>query len=96
MEEEKETYYRQNLPDLISDLKIAVNNNRSVITQSVTTDLSEDKYLNVLKARRMAAEDTIYFLKEIDKLEDELSGKTKDESTSNESSVHPSKRRAKS
>ena len=67
-------YYRENIPDLISDLKIAVKNNRKVITQDVTGDLSEDKYVNVLKSRRMAADDTIHFLKEIDRLENELNG----------------------
>ncbi|AGO47506.1 hypothetical protein Phi19:3_gp102 [Cellulophaga phage phi19:3] len=71
-EKELSKYYKENIPDLILDLKVAVRNNRSVITQSVDSDLSEDKYVNVLKARRMAADDTIHFLKEIDRLENEL------------------------
>ncbi len=77
MEKEKNesvSYYRENLPDLIADLKVAVENNREVIKQAVTGDLSEDRYVNVLKARRMAAEDTIYFLRQIDILEAELNG----------------------
>lgn len=92
----KESYYRKNLPELISDLKIAVNNNRKVITQNVEGDLSEDKYVNVLKARRMAAEDTIFFLKEIDRLEDELENKEPTEETNkkDKSDLHPSKRHA--
>ena len=49
----------------------------------VTTELSEDRYLNVLKARRMAAEDSIYFMKEIDRLEGELNG-TNDEGEGND------------
>ena len=71
-EEVKQSYYRENLPDLISDLKAAVQNNRKVIVQDVTGDLTEDKYVNVLKSRRMAADDTIHFLKKIDQLEAEL------------------------
>ena len=72
IEKTASNYYKENIPDLIEDLKIAVQNNRKVITQDVTGDLSEDKYVNVLKSRRMAADDTIHFLKEIDRLENEL------------------------
>ena len=64
IEKTASNYYKENIPDLIEDLKIAVQNNRKVITQDVTGDLSEDKYVNVLKSRRMAADDTIHFLKE--------------------------------
>jgi hypothetical protein len=93
-EDVKISYYRENLPDLISDLKTAVQNNRKVITQAVTGDLSEDKYVNVLKSRRMAAEDTIFFLKEIDKLEDELAGREAAEDVETIKRQHPSKRNA--
>ena len=90
-EEVRQSYYRENLPDLISDLKEAVKNNRKVITQKVTADLTEDKYVNVLKSRRMAADDTIHFLKEIDRLEDELNGReSNDEETTKR--LNPSKR----
>lgn len=75
----KDSYYIENIPDLIEDLKVAVQNNRDVIKQNVTTDLSEDKYINVLKARRMAAEDSIFFLKEIDRLQKELNPDTETE-----------------
>lgn len=68
------SYYKDNLPHLIADLKVAVENNREVIKQPVKGDLSEDRYVNVLKSRRMAAEDTIYFLRQIDILEAELNG----------------------
>lgn len=96
-EEREQSYYKENLPDLISDLKTAVQNNRKVITQDVTGDLSEDKYVNVLKSRRMAADDTIHFLKEIDRLEAELKNKeTEEEEPQDTKSVHPSKRHARS
>jgi hypothetical protein len=94
-EDLKISYYKENLPDLISDLKTAVQNNRKVITQAVTGDLSEDKYVNVLKSRRMAAEDTIFFLKEIDKLEAELEGRDITEDNTVKTKLHPSKRNAK-
>lgn len=90
-------YYKKNIPDLIADLKIAVQNNRKVITQDVTADLSEDKYVNVLKSRRMAADDTIHFLKEIDRLENELNEveesatKTKDKPVKNLAKLHAQK-----
>jgi S-adenosylmethionine:tRNA-ribosyltransferase-isomerase (queuine synthetase) len=89
-EEIRQSYYRDNLPDLINDLKEAVQNNRKVITQKVTGDLTEDKYVNVLKSRRMAADDTIHFLKEIDRLEAELNGTELEEKT--EKRLNPSKR----
>jgi hypothetical protein len=91
----KESYYRQNLPDLIADLKVAVKNNRLVIVQDASVDLTEDKFVNVLKSRRMAADDTIHFLKEIDRLEAELENREPEEGKSDESSVHPSKRNAR-
>lgn len=72
MEKTESKYYKENIPHLIADLKVAVQNNRKVIVQDVTEDLSEDRYVNVLKSRRMAADDTIHFLKEIDRLENEL------------------------
>lgn len=93
----KSNYYKINIPDLIADLKIAVQNNRKVITQDVTAELSEDKYVNVLKSRRMAADDTIHFLKEIDRLEnesnevDEEDKKTKDKPVKNLAKLHAQK-----
>jgi len=93
-EKEPSSYYKDNVPDLISDLKIAVQNNRKVITQSVTGDLSEDKYVNVLKSRRMAADDTIHFLKEIDRLENELNEVTEEAKTTKKIQ-NPSKQFAK-
>lgn len=95
----QDSYYRDNIPDLISDLKIAVQNNRQVITQEVKSDIGEDKYVNVLKSRRMAADDTIHFLKEIDRLERELMGVEEEETGDSKNARkivgHPSKTHAK-
>lgn len=71
MSEEK-TYYEQRLPDLIKSLKSQVQKNMDVINREVESDLSSDKYFNVLKGRRMAAEYTKSTLVEIDKLEQRL------------------------
>lgn len=68
------SYYRENLPTVIDKLKKAVERNLKIIDQKVGSTLSEDRLVNVLKARRMAAEDTIYFMKEIDRLEGEIHG----------------------
>lgn len=62
------------MPILIEKLKNAVKRNQEVIDIAITSDLTEDRLQNVLKARRMAAEDCIYFMKEIDRLEGELHG----------------------
>jgi S-adenosylmethionine:tRNA-ribosyltransferase-isomerase (queuine synthetase) len=85
----KSSYYEENVPDLISDLKTAVTNNRKVITQDVTGELGEDKYVNVLKSRRMAADDTIHFLKEIDRLQNEINGVSVDENIKEKKSINP-------
>lgn len=71
MSKEK-TYYYERLPDLINSLKSQVQKNMDVINREVEQDLGSDKYFNVLKGRRMAAEYSISSMKEIDKLEQEL------------------------
>lgn len=95
VEKKASNYYKENIPDLISDLKIAVQNNRTVITQDVTGELSEDKYVNVLKSRRMAADDTIHFLQEIDRLENELNEVEVVEKEKPKSMMNPSKQFSK-
>ena len=97
MSEKKEVsnYYKENIPDLISDLKTAIKNNRKVITQDVKEgELSEDKFVNVLKARRMAADDTIFFLKQVDALENELNEVEAEDKKSNRG-VSPTKQFSK-
>ena len=74
MSEEK-SYYKERLPDLIERLKTMVDNNMEVIDKKVEGDISEDKFFNVLKGRKMAAEDCVWALKKIDELENELNGK---------------------
>lgn len=87
MAEEKttNTFYSENIDRVIGKLKSAVDKNLEVIDKDIDEDLSEDKYLNVLKARRMAAEDVIYMMKKIDELEYEKNNPKKDGETEKES-----------
>lgn len=74
MSEEKISYYKENLPKVINRLKSSVDKTLAIIDKDIDDDLSDDKYLNVLKARRQASEDVIWTLKRIDELENELNG----------------------
>jgi hypothetical protein len=71
---QKQSYYKENLPNLIDRLKNSVEKTLDIIDKDIADDLSDDKYLNVLKARRQASEDVIWTLKRIDELENELLG----------------------
>jgi predicted acetyltransferase len=80
MEEEKKiSYYEQRLPDLIQKLKNMVDRNMEVVDKETDEDMSSDKFYNVLKGRRQAAEDITWCLKKIDLLEKELSGEEVEE-----------------
>ena len=71
---EEKSYYKENLTLLIDKLKSAVTKTLEVVDKDIDDELSDDKYLNVLKARRQASEDVIWYLKRIDELENELYG----------------------
>jgi len=68
---QEQTYYQQRLPDLISSLKSKVTKNMDVINREVEHDLGSDKYLNVLKGKRMAVESSIATMKQVEKLAQE-------------------------
>lgn len=68
----KLTYSKQRLPDLIASLKSQVKKNLEIVNKDVERDLSSDKFFNVLKGRRMAAELAINSMNSIDKIEQEL------------------------
>jgi hypothetical protein len=74
----KTTYYKQQIPSLISNIKIAINQCMDIISQEIDGTLNDDKLHAVLKAKRMATEDVKFYSKEIDLLEAELLGKTED------------------
>lgn len=78
MGESKLTYREQRLPDLIRRLKSQVSKNLEIVCKEVERDLSSDKYFNVLKGRRMAAESAILGMTDIDSIEQELKVNTED------------------
>jgi len=93
MGNERKTYYKENVPLLIEKLKTSVTQTLEVIDREIDEDLSGDKFVNVLKAKRQAAEDVVWALKRIDELENELNG-TEDE-VEQAVSTNPAKRYAK-
>lgn len=93
MSENKSTYYKELIPNLIEKYKIAVEQCLEIISEQPGSDISDDKMHNVLKAKRMAGEDAKYYAKEIDDLQNEINGiKVEEEETG--SSKHPTKRYA--
>lgn len=70
----KESYYKQNLPNLIKRLKNSISKIETIIDADIEDEITDDKLFNVLKAKRQASEDVIWTLKRIDELENELNG----------------------
>ncbi|WP_395073891.1 hypothetical protein [Flavobacterium sp.] len=73
------SYYKEQLPELIANLKIAITQCSAIISQEIDSTLNDDKLHAVLKAKRMATDDVKFYAKEIDVLEAELTGKVLDE-----------------
>jgi hypothetical protein len=69
------SYFKEQIPDLIDNIKIAIEQCMDIISQDIDSTLNDDKLHAVLKAKRMATEDVKFYSKEIDLLKDELSGK---------------------
>lgn len=91
---EKQSYYKKNLLLLIERLKATVTKTLDVVDKDIDDELSDDKYLNVLKARRQASEDVMWYLKRIHELENELNG-TEESITEKSVIENPSKRFSK-
>ena len=91
----EKSYYRENLPELIDRLKSSIDKIAPIIDQDIDKDIKDDKLFNVLKAKRQAAEDILWTMKEIDRLEAELSGKDQEE-VETKQRVHPSKQFSRS
>lgn len=66
------TYTEELLPDLIRKLKLMVEKNFDIINKEVECLITEDKFYNVLKGRRMAAEHSVWGMRKIDNLEKQL------------------------
>lgn len=73
-EKKIESYYKDNLQLVIDKLKSAFKKTLDVIDKDIDDELTDDKYLNVLKARRQASEDATWMLRKIDELENEKNG----------------------
>ncbi len=98
MEDVRESYYKQRLPDLVAKLKTSADQLLEIISQDIDTELADDKLHSVIKAKRMASEDVIWTLKRVDELEAEINGSGKTEEEKEEEineGLHPSKRFAK-
>ena len=68
------SYRKDNLPDYITRLKTVVEKDLEIMTKEIENDIDSDKYFNVLKGRRMAANDAVDILKKIDLLQKEVDG----------------------
>ena len=71
-------YYKETLPKMVEQYKLAVEQCLSIIGDDVDSELSDDKLHNVLKAKKMASEDVIYYAKKIDDFENEINGVVED------------------
>lgn len=65
----EKSYYEERIPDLILKLKSQVNKNMDIINREVESQLGEDKFLNVLKGRRMAVEEVLHTITRVDQLQ---------------------------
>ncbi|MEN9655108.1 MAG: Cellulophaga phage phi18:3 [Bacteroidota bacterium] len=77
------SYYKEQIPEIIERLKIAIEQCKEVISQTIDVELADDKLHAVLKGKRMATEDAMFYAKQIDVLEAELSGKNTEETETN-------------
>lgn len=68
-------YYKDQIPEIIENLKIAVEQCKNIIKQAIDEDLADDKLHAALKGKRMATEDIKYYFEQINYFEAELSGK---------------------
>lgn len=83
---QEESYYKQNLPNLIMRLKNSISKIETIIDSDIEEEITDDKLFNVLKAKRQASEDVIWTLKRIDELENELNGVEEEEVTTTKKS----------
>lgn len=79
--------YERTVEQLTDKMSIAIEQCLAIIEQDIPSDISEDKMHNVLKGKRQATEDAIYYAREIDKFEKELSGDIEDESDTPQNNI---------
>lgn len=77
------SYYKEQIPTIIANLKIAVSQCLNIIKQEIDDELADDKLHNALKGKRMATEDVKFYAKEIDLLTAEAKGEKLEEEKEN-------------
>jgi len=68
------SYYKEQIPELIEQIKIAMQQCMSLISQEIDPTLNDDKLHAALKGKRVAVEDVKFYAKEIDALQNEMLG----------------------
>lgn len=68
------SYYKEQIPEIIENLKVAVQQCLDIIKQEIDSTLADDKLHAALKGKRMATEDVKFYAKEIDLLDAESKG----------------------
>lgn len=71
--------YEKTIEGLSDDMEYAIQQCKAILQQDIPEGMPEDKMHNVLKGKRMAAEDAVYYAKQIDKFERELNGEEENE-----------------
>lgn len=80
---EKQTSYRkEQLPKYIEKLKSMVERNFEIMIKPIESAITEDKFYNILKGRRMAAEQSIWGMKKVDACYKEYENLQEDEVSS--------------
>ena len=66
------SYYKETMPQLIKELKKMVKESLNIVGDKIDGDLADDKMHNVIRSKKMAAENVVWGTQEIDRLEEEL------------------------
>lgn len=86
------SHYKETIPKLINNMKTAINQCLEIVSMDIDSEISDDKLHAVLKAKRMAAEDSEFYAKRIDSLEKELNN-VEEEVESTIEAINPVKKR---
>lgn len=86
------SHYKETIPKLIENMKTAIDQCLDIVSMSIDSELSDDKLHAVLKAKRMAAEDSEFYAKRIDSLEKELNN-VEEEKEATIEAINPVKKR---
>ncbi|WP_372473217.1 hypothetical protein AB4865_10350 [Capnocytophaga sp. ARDL2] len=65
--------------ELIDKMKLLIEQCFEIMERDIDPDLSDDKLHNVLKAKRIATDDTKYYTSQIEVLEHEINGTVPDD-----------------